>query len=229
MRKEINKMSIKPQLTIESHESTVRCDSPVPAGTSCLAPRAFRPANKGFTLIEIIVILAVISILVAIVTPTVLKYIDDASLASAEADVKVINAALNDLIKDTGQFPGNKTSKSFICGAGDIPTDNTGTWATASGDCSSLQNHLIINDPDDNGTPGESTDYRTSGRRRYRGPYVQNLNEDPFGNAVQVHAATLKGGNNNVTWVISAGPDSIIQTSTTATTLSGDDIAIRIK
>lgn len=208
-------MTIRPRFTVDN---------------SCLTPYTSRLMSKGFTLIEIIVVLAVISILVAILTPTVLKFIEEAQEDRALADTRGISAGLNDLIKDTGQFPGNKTSKSFLCGTGDIASDTTATWATSSADCSDLSDHLIVNDPDGDGTPDEAgQDYRTSGKRRYRGPYVQSLNEDPWGNAYEVYAATLKGGNTNPTWVISAGPDAIIQTATTNTTLSGDDLGIRIK
>ncbi|MFQ5903586.1 MAG: type II secretion system protein, partial [Candidatus Binatia bacterium] len=87
------KMSIKPRWRNDASRST---------------PNAFRLTPHGFTLREVIVILAVISILVGILTPTVLKFIEEAQEDRAQEDVKVINAQLNDLIKDTGQFPGNK-------------------------------------------------------------------------------------------------------------------------
>jgi len=216
-------MSRIQQLTIETPRSTVHADCKYPHS-------AARLTDRGFTLIEIIVILAVISILAAILTPTVLKFIEEAQVTSAEEDVRNINAALNDLIKDTRKFPGNKTVKNFLCSPGTISSDNTGTWATGSGDCSDLFDHLIVNNPDGDGNIGEpSDDYKTSGKRRHRGPYLSKVEEDPFDTAFQVHAATLKGGNTSVTWVISAGPDGIIQTATTATSLSGDDIGIRIK
>jgi len=178
-----------------------------------------------------IVILAVISILVAILTPTVLKFIDDAQRSSAANSVQVIAAALNDLIKDTGKFPGSKTSKNFLCSKnGDFATDSTSTWAPDNTVCSNLFDHLIINDPDGNGTPDESvTDYRTSGKRRYRGPYLSSIDEDPFGNVFQVNVSTLIGGDKNPTWVISAGPDGDFQTAVTDKELSGDDIGIRLK
>lgn len=192
--------------------------------------------SQGFTLIEIIVILAVISILVAILTPTVLKYIDDARLNRASADVSLISATLNDLIKDTGQYPGSMTTLSFICGPGDIATPGTTGWAANTAACTagtgvftnSLANNLVANDPNESGTT-TAADYRTSGNLRWKGPYAQSLNADPWGNAYQVNVSTLKGGNTLQTWVISAGPDGAFQTSTTATSLSSDDIGVRIK
>ena len=190
-------------------------------------PKTSRLMSKGFTLIEIIVILAVISILVAILTPTVLKYIAEAQTNRAQEDVKIVSAMLNDLIRDTGQYPGNFLfGDTFICGPGTQPSTGT-VWCTAA-NSKQLSNHLIINDPNESGTT-TAADYRSSGTFRWKGPYVQGLNEDPWGNAYAINASTLVGGNTSPTWVISAGPDGVFQTATTATTVSGDDIGIRIK
>lgn len=202
------------------------------AHTSRLIKQAkgyYRLSSGGFTLIEIIVILAVISILVAILTPTVLKYIDDARTSRTEEDVKTINAMLNDLIKDTGQYPGNKLAgRTFICGSGTQPSTGV-VWCTAA-NSRSLSNHLLINDPDEDLTPGEATDdYRPTGKLRWKGPYLQTLNTDPWGNAYAINADSLVGGNTSPTWVVSPGPDGVFQTATTDTSLSGDDIGVRIK
>lgn len=183
--------------------------------------------SKGFTLIEIIVILAVISILVAILTPTVLKYIDEARDNRAHEDVKSISAMLNDLIKDTGKFPGNKleSGNTFLCGPGNVGLSGQ-TWGTST-TCEDLANHLVTNSP---GTSASSDDYPSgSGKFRWKGPYITNLSEDPWGNAYQINADDLVGGNTDVVWVISAGPDATFQTSTTSTSLSGDDVGVRIK
>ncbi len=194
---------------------------------SCRTSYALHVTDKGFTLIEIIVILAVISILVAILTPPVLKYIEEAQLNKAGEDVKVINAALNDLIKDTGQFPGNKlaSGKTFLCGSG---TQLGGSWGDAT-TCGDLSKHLVVNNPNEDATTDSSGDYRATGKHKYKGPYVQGLGEDPWGNAYQANASTLTGGGTNPTWVISAGPDATFQTATSATELAGDDVGIRIK
>src|SRR3989337_2775023 len=187
----------------------------------------FYYSQKGFTLIEIIVILAVISILVAILTPTVLKYIDEARDDRAKEDVKSISAMINDLVKDTCQYPGNKleSGNTFLCGPGSVGLPGQ-TWGTST-TCEDLANHLVTNSP---GTTATTDDYPSgSGKFRWKGPYITNLSEDPWGNAYQINASTLIGGNTSVTWVISAGPDASFQTSTSSTTLSGDDVGVRIK
>lgn len=181
------------------------------------------PRQRGFTLLEIVVVLGVIAILVAILVPTVLKYLSDSQRSRAEADVRTINAAINSLIKDTGRFPGDKLGKGkkFLVGPGNLA--GGATWAVAA-DSEELRLHLLENNP--GGTP-----YPSSGRFQWRGAYIQadGLVEDPWGNAYEINADSLVGGNTNPTWVISAGPDGLFQTAPTDTALSGDDIGVRIK
>jgi len=187
----------------------------------------FRSPPHGFTLVEIIVILAVISILVAVLTPTVLKYISEAQGDRAQKDVTMINAMINDLIKDTGKYPGAKLdttvpANTFLCGPGTVGQAGWGTTGT----CETLANHLVTNSP---GTAATTDDYPSTGKFAWSGPYITNLSEDPWGNAYQINASTLVGSNTSVTWVISAGPDGTFQTSVASTSLSGDDVGVRIK
>ncbi|HEY2988020.1 MAG TPA: type II secretion system protein GspG [Candidatus Binatia bacterium] len=202
-----------------------------------------RSGERGFTLMEIVVILAVLAILIATLTPTVLKYINDSQLARAKNDVQMISAAMGSIIQDTGQYPGALADANFLCGPGSVSAAiaNGNGWATtlvgAIGvSCTltahtatlgnSLASHLVVNDPSEDGA---GTDYTASGNFRWKGPYVQSLNEDPWGNAYQINVSTLTGSNTAATWVISAGPNGVFDTATTATAVAGDDIGIRIK
>ncbi len=202
-----------------------------------------RRASGGFTLIEIIVILAVISILVAFLTPSVLKYVADAQTARAQADINTLQAVVNDLIRDTGKYPGSMmpAGKTFLCGPGNIAAVGTTSWAASATPCTtgtgvfaspnSLANHLVANDPNEAGGAGAAGDYATTGNFRWKGPYAQSVNTDPWGNAYEINVSTLVSGDTTPTWVISAGPDGTFQTATNATTLAAgsDDIGVRIK
>src|SRR2546429_593568 len=60
---------------------------------------------RGFTLIEMAIVLAIISILAAILTPVVLNYVDQARIVRATADVKTIADAIRLYQRDTARFP----------------------------------------------------------------------------------------------------------------------------
>lgn len=75
--------------------------------------------HKGFTLMEVIVVVAVIALLAAILAPQIAKYMVDAKISKAKADLNTIAGAIGDFYKDTGRWPTanndrgtNGTSKS---------------------------------------------------------------------------------------------------------------------
>ncbi len=61
--------------------------------------------NKGFTLIELAVVLAIIAILAAVLTPMVTGYIDQARETRAQSDVRAIATAILGYQRDTSRFP----------------------------------------------------------------------------------------------------------------------------
>ena len=61
--------------------------------------------QSGFTLIEIIVVVVIISMLAAIVAPKFLGRVDEARVAKAKADIQNISAALSLYKLDNFNFP----------------------------------------------------------------------------------------------------------------------------
>jgi prepilin-type N-terminal cleavage/methylation domain-containing protein len=185
--------------------------------------------EKGFTLIEIIVVLGVIAILAAVLTPTVMTFLADARRGRAEGDANKIAGALGQLMKDTGQYPGNMVGSgvTFLVSEGNSPSGTVAGVTFDSATDEALADHLATNNP---GSTTPDT-YNTSGRFRWRGSYILEHKPDPYSNAYVVGPmANLKGNNTGPVWVLSAGEDGVLDTtSSTATAPSDDDIGFRIK
>jgi len=180
------------------------------------------PLTAGFTLIEIIIVIAVIAILAGIATPSIVKNIRDSRVARARSDCKEIATTMASFYKDTGQWP-NGTSGApgtlyyyTLKTAGTDPTGMWGsTWATRA---DTFDNQLI------NNTPG----YPTTGELRWDGPYQTEYKPDPWNHPYICGIYYLKSGDTHPVYVVSAGPDGVLQTRP-GQLLAGDDIGFRLQ
>jgi len=93
-----------------------------------------------------------------------------------------------------------------------------------------LENHLTRN------APGGSTSnpYPVTGPLAWRGPYLEKITEDSWGNRYLVNIRNAHPDQAKAVWVLSAGPNGIIETDPDAATDAGptpggDDIAIRLR
>ena len=193
-------------------------------------------SKKGFTLIEVVVVIAVVAILAAILAPTVAKNINDSKKARALNECQVIAAAVVDLFKDTGYWPysnlngpsgrvdrviSDSNTNTVPTGAGPDAGSGAANWGNY-GSWKSLGDYLFYNNPDDNtGGGGENEadqDYPTTGEFRWRGPYLdQEVNLDPWGRSYVISARYFPGGNYGGTvlhgaYILSAGPNSLWST-----------------
>lgn len=66
-----------------------------------------RRAPRGFTLIEIVVAVAILAILAAIVAPRVLGRLDDAAVTKARTEISALAAALNLYKLDNFTYPSS--------------------------------------------------------------------------------------------------------------------------
>lgn len=76
--------------------------------SSCRTARHVRTA--GFTLIEILVVIAVIAILASIVTPLVFRNVGDAKTSAARAQIEIFGLALDGYRLDNDYYPSTAQS-----------------------------------------------------------------------------------------------------------------------
>ncbi|ABB33579.1 general secretion pathway protein G [Geobacter metallireducens RCH3] len=64
--------------------------------------------NRGFTLIEIMVVIAILALLAALVAPKIIGRSDDAKIADAKVQIKNMETALKLYKLDNGVFPSTE-------------------------------------------------------------------------------------------------------------------------
>ncbi len=213
-----------------------------------------RRANQGFTLIEIIIAVAVVAIMAAAITPLVIRHLDSAKLTRAKSESEMIASAVLELYKDTGYWPitnvngpsgtSSRVVSSSTPAVGTTAGAQTGAanWGTL-GTAKHLGDFLYWNNPDDdtsatgNAKNQTGQDYRTTGDQAWSGPYISDYNlSDPWGHGYVINTHYLPGGAYDINvngsvrhkvFVLSAGPNGLWETgfsNNTSEEISGDDI-----
>jgi type II secretory pathway pseudopilin PulG len=196
---------------------------------------------RGFAMLEGIVVLAVVLMLTGIAVPMIGGYMAEERRARAEAEVKILGAAVASFHKDVGVYParsnaGVDNSRYVLLSGGVVPAANPfaahhdfATWGMNATFGDTIDNHLLSNTP--GGAAGGA--YPLTGPNHWRGPYLAGASPlDPWGRPYIVNV--ISGWFQHATdykrlYVLSAGPNGIVDTAAIATATSdigGDDIGV---
>lgn len=74
--------------------------------------------NKGFTLVELLVVIGIIGILAAMILPKFTGYIEKAIMKEAVSYARTVNLYLTSYYVENGEYPSNKTGGDIIREAG---------------------------------------------------------------------------------------------------------------
>lgn len=89
------------------------------------------PLQRGFTLVELLIVVIILAILAAIVVPQFASSTEDAKLSALDSTLSNMRAAIDLYYQQHGEYPGKNTAVEATCSA----TDGTGTGgAGAQGD-----------------------------------------------------------------------------------------------
>ncbi len=204
--------------------------------------------SRGFTLIEIVVVLAIIAVIAAFLTPMLFDYLKESKVIRGKADVRNIAAAITNFNRDMGVWPvykdaplkgANATVLVLVTDGNDATLDAAaGTWNYTWGVAGDTYQYLKGVLHDGKFATGAAT-YIAEVKKpnEWKGPYMTDFKADPWGNKYYVSTEGLTPGSTKAVFVLSAGPNGLIETKVqqeatggaTTFTVIGDDIVYRIR
>ncbi len=187
--------------------------------------------RKGFTLLELLIALAIIAVLVAVLVPVAVNQMEKADITRAWSDVNAIATAVTNFRSDTKEFPlrdaGGSSNKVSVLYSGETWVNHDETFA-GSVDYGTPRNRMWYH---------FNTNEKTGGSQLYaawnnttligwHGPYLDKDPLDPWGHMyiLSTKAMTQPSSGTFYSWILSAGPNGQFETDDSVNTLHGDDI-----
>jgi len=181
--------------------------------------------DRGVTLSEIILGLAVLAVLSGALAPLVFQQIAKARLARAERDIAALAEAVTTFREDLKTYPDRSGGTPAVLGYLLTTGSTPGGIASWAGPAGSVAAHLLSN------VPPNGAAYPTTGSVAWRGAYITEENADPWGRAYVISTAGMRGDTGIFGWIISAGPNGILETDDGDAEISSnsDDLGIRLR
>lgn len=79
-----------------------------------MRPKYYNRLKRGFTLIEMLVVILILSILAALIVPKLVGHADDAKVAAAKSDIATLQSALEQYRLDNGRYPTTDEGLSVL-------------------------------------------------------------------------------------------------------------------
>lgn len=172
-----------------------------------------RNQKNGFSLVELIVALGVVSIMSGVGVSMVVQNLERGRIATAREDIRAIMQAVESFHANITYHPAyfEGTVTTLLSGPVNTGTaDGLGTY--------------LLQDPSQNTPPNEPR------YLNWQGPYLSDDRVDPWGNAYSLYVdvfrcsqvSTLSPNADSHGWILSGGSDDTIQTLSTNATLQDD-------
>lgn len=85
-------------------------------------PRRRQPQTTGFSLIEMLVAVAIVGLLIGVVGPAAMRQLQSSRVTTAEAQITQLRSALDIFLIEVGRYPTEQEGlNALINGAGTIP------------------------------------------------------------------------------------------------------------